>query len=260
MGEISTWDYAEKSLENALNEFGKPWSYDKGGGAFYGPKIDIKIMDALKRRHQCATIQLDYQLPIRFDLEYVPSEKTAEKQRPVIIHRAILGSVERMIAILTENYGGKWPFWLNPRQAQIIPVVPTFNAYAMEVATRLKHLGFMVDADVNDGDTLNKKVRNAQMNAYCFIFVVGETEANSDAVDIRLATGARQGQRSIAEVIAHFTVLTKTREDKVDFPVKELSLDEQIEGFSAKQQQVQTAVDGAKTQLAAITTRIAALE
>ena len=222
LGDLETWDKAETALKNSLEAFAPGnWAVDPEGAAFYGPKIDIKIRDALQRSHQCATIQLDFQLPQRFELEYVPKEKTETPSRPVIIHRAILGSVERMIAILTESYGGKWPFWLNPRQAVVVPVVPTFNGYASEVKQRLRVLGFQVDVDVDDGRTLNNKVRNAQLQNYCFIFVVGETEQKADATDIRLATGARQGQRTIAEVIAHFTMLNKTRCKDVEFPAKE---------------------------------------
>lgn len=114
-----------------MNTFGAPWKENPGDGAFYGPKIDITIQDALKRSFQCATIQLDFQLPIRFGLSYV--SESGDKKRPVIIHRAILGSVERMIAILTENYGGKWPFWLSPRQAIVIPVGGPFYDYAFKV-------------------------------------------------------------------------------------------------------------------------------
>ncbi|XP_062945328.1 threonine--tRNA ligase 2, cytoplasmic isoform X2 [Cynocephalus volans] len=130
LGEVEMWDEAEKQLQNSLLEFGEPWKVNPGDGAFYGPKIDIKIKDAIGRYHQCATIQLDFQLPIRFDLTYV--SKDGDDKRPVIIHRAILGSVERMIAILSENYGGKWPFWLSPRQVLIIPVGPTCEEYALQ--------------------------------------------------------------------------------------------------------------------------------
>lgn len=114
-----------------MDEFGEPWKENPGDGAFYGPKIDITICDALRRAHQCATIQLDFQLPIRFNLGYI--NEAGEKVRPVIIHRAILGSVERMIAILTESYAGKWPFWLSPRQCVVVPVGPMYDGYASQV-------------------------------------------------------------------------------------------------------------------------------
>ncbi|XP_040457412.1 threonine--tRNA ligase 2, cytoplasmic isoform X3 [Falco naumanni] len=131
LGELEVWDHAEKQLENSLNDFGEQWNLNPGDGAFYGPKIDIKIKDAIGRYHQCATIQLDFQLPIRFNLTYVGKDGD-DKKRPVIIHRAILGSVERMIAILAENYGGKWPFWLSPRQVMVVPVGPTCEEYAQQ--------------------------------------------------------------------------------------------------------------------------------
>uniref|UniRef100_A0A8C1YWZ0 threonine--tRNA ligase n=1 Tax=Cyprinus carpio TaxID=7962 RepID=A0A8C1YWZ0_CYPCA len=132
LGDIAVWNQAEKQLENSLNEFGEPWKLNPGDGAFYGPKIDITIKDAIGRYHQCATIQLDFQLPIRFNLTYVGRDGE-DKDRPVIIHRAILGSVERMIAILTENYAGKWPLWLSPRQVMLVPVNPSLEEYVKQV-------------------------------------------------------------------------------------------------------------------------------
>merc|ERR1711976_818569 len=114
LGDIAVWDKAEKDLAESLDKMGIPWKLNPGDGAFYGPKIDITLQDALKRQHQCATIQLDFQLPIRFNLNYI--DEKGEKKHPVMIHRAILGSVERMIAVLLESFGGKWPFWLSPRQ------------------------------------------------------------------------------------------------------------------------------------------------
>jgi threonyl-tRNA synthetase len=168
LGEVSVWDEAEKMMEESLNEAQLPWKLEAGDGAFYGPKIDITLMDALRRQHQCATIQLDFQLPIRFNLSYV--DEKGEKKRPVMIHRAILGSVERMIAVLIESFGGKWPFWLSPRQAMVVPVGPPFNEYAVKVKNALNQAGFMSAADVDDSNTMNKKVRNAQLAQYNFIF------------------------------------------------------------------------------------------
>uniref|UniRef100_A0A2K6U4J9 threonine--tRNA ligase n=1 Tax=Saimiri boliviensis boliviensis TaxID=39432 RepID=A0A2K6U4J9_SAIBB len=168
LGEIEMWNEAEKQLQNCLMEFGEPWKMNPGDGAFYGPKIDIKIKDAIGRYHQCATVQLDFQLPIRFNLTYV-SKDGDDKKRPVIIHRAILGSLERMIAILSENYGGKWPFWLSPRQVMVIPVGPTCEKYARQVSNEFFEEGFMADVDLDHSCTLNKKIRNAQLAQYNFI-------------------------------------------------------------------------------------------
>merc|ERR1719436_1448045 len=142
-------------MEDSLNQSGLKWSLNPGDGAFYGPKIDITLKDALNRQHQCATIQLDYQLPRKFNLEYVDDK--GEKKRPVMIHRAILGSVERMIAVLTENFGGKWPFWLSPRQVMVVPVGVPYNGYAREVRDKLKSNGYCADVDTDDGNTMNKK-------------------------------------------------------------------------------------------------------
>jgi threonyl-tRNA synthetase len=170
LGEVSVWDEAENRLEQALNKSGYEWEINAGDGAFYGPKIDITIKDALNRPHQCATIQLDFQLPERFDLTYRTraTEEGKEYARPVIIHRAILGSVERMIAILTENFAGKWPFWLSPRQAIVIPVSKSYNDYASNVTKELWDAGFYVESDLTDL-TLNKKVRNAEIAHWNFL-------------------------------------------------------------------------------------------
>jgi len=183
LGDIKVWDQAEKDLAESLDGLGLEWKLNPGDGAFYGPKIDITVMDALRRQHQCATIQLDFQLPLRFGLAYVDDK--GEKQPPVIIHRAILGSVERMIAILTENFAGKWPFWLSPRQAMVVPVGPHVNEYAREVRDTLHAAGFCSDCDTDDGNTMNKKVRNAQIAQYNFILVVGEKEMTNKTVNVR---------------------------------------------------------------------------
>ncbi|XP_072920476.1 threonine--tRNA ligase 1, cytoplasmic isoform X2 [Hemitrygon akajei] len=200
LGDIEVWNTAEKQLESSLNAFGEKWSLNPGDGAFYGPKIDIKIKDAIGRYHQCATIQLDFQLPIRFNLTYVSSDG-GEQNRPVIIHRAILGSVERMIAILTENYGGKWPFWLSPRQVMVIPVGPTCEEYAQKVRHQFHNAGLMSDVDLDQGCTLNKKIRNAQLAQYNFILVVGEKEKGSEMVNVRTRDNKVHGERTISETI-----------------------------------------------------------
>ncbi|CAI0463101.1 unnamed protein product [Linum tenue] len=135
LGEVETWDKAEAALTEALNEFGKAWQINEGDGAFYGPKIDISVSDALNRKFQCATLQLDFQLPDRFKLEFSAEDET-KLERPVMIHRAILGSVERMFAILLEHYKGKWPFWLSPRQAIVCPVSAKSVDYAKQVSYR----------------------------------------------------------------------------------------------------------------------------
>ncbi|KAL0278422.1 UNVERIFIED_CONTAM: hypothetical protein PYX00_000249 [Menopon gallinae] len=209
LGEIAVWDEAEKQLADSLNSFGYPWKIEPGDGAFYGPKIDITIRDALKRQHQCATIQLDFQLPIRFNLGYV--SETGELKTPVIIHRAILGSVERMIAILTESYGGKWPFWLSPMQCIVIPVVTQFDNYATKVKEKLTGAGFNCDMDLDPGDTLNKKIRNAQLAQYNFILVVGEKEQTAETVNVRTRDNKVHGEFTLDQVISKFQRLKNER-------------------------------------------------
>ncbi|KAI9189803.1 threonyl-tRNA synthetase [Blastocladiella emersonii ATCC 22665] len=216
LGEIEDWDAAEKRLENALNKSGYPWELNPGDGAFYGPKIDITIKDALRRAHQCATIQLDFQLPERFDLTYRTAESGEGKEwkRPVIIHRAILGSVERFIAILTESFGGKWPFWLSPRQALVVPVAPVYNAYAKEVASTLWDAGFYVEADLTEF-TLNKKVRNAEIAQWNFILIVGGEEEAARAVNVRnrddAGTKAKGQMVSLVDLQAKFAQLKESK-------------------------------------------------
>jgi threonyl-tRNA synthetase len=187
IGDLRIWDEAEAKLKTALDKFtssvGSSWEEKPGDGAFYGPKIDIELMDALQREHQCGTIQLDFNLPRRFKLRYVTKENTqpnsvvdageddlpAGYARPVMIHRAIFGSFERMFGVLTEHFGGKWPFWLSPRQVQMIPVMPALNGYAEEVRDLFREHGLYVDADLS-GNTLQKKIRSAQLEQYNFIF------------------------------------------------------------------------------------------
>ncbi|XP_019741007.1 threonine--tRNA ligase 1, cytoplasmic [Hippocampus comes] len=207
-----------QQLENSLNDFGEKWVLNPGDGAFYGPKIDIQIKDAIGRYHQCATIQLDFQLPIRFNLSFV-SPDGDDKKRPVIIHRAILGSVERMIAILTENYGGKWPLWLSPRQVMVVPVGPTCEEYAQKVQQDFHNAGFMSDVDLDPGCTLNKKIRNAQLAQYNFILVVGEKEKTSNTVNVRTRDNKVHGERGVDDCIQRLKELksSKSRNAEEDF-------------------------------------------
>lgn len=187
LGEKSVWDNAEAQLAAALDEFAGPgsWKINPGDGAFYGPKIDIKVFDALDRVHQCATVQLDFQLPIRFNLEYKSGGGDDDAfQRPVMIHRAMLGSVERMSAILMEHWGGKWPFWISPRQVVVVPVDPKYFAYGAKVQEMVHKAGFFVDLD-DSSHTLNKKIREGQVAQYNYILVVGGKEEEENNVMVR---------------------------------------------------------------------------
>ncbi|XP_031712524.1 threonine--tRNA ligase 1, cytoplasmic [Anarrhichthys ocellatus] len=218
LGDPEVWDQAEKQLENSLIAFKEKWVLNPGDGAFYGPKIDIEIKDAIGRYHQCATIQLDFQLPIRFNLSFV-SQDGDDKKRPVIIHRAILGSVERMIAILTENYGGKWPLWLSPQQVMVVPVGPTCEEYAQKVQQEFHNNGFMTDVDLDPSCTLNKKIRNAQLAQFNFILVVGEKEKTSNTVNVRTRDNKVHGERTVEECVERLKQLKtcKSRNAEEDF-------------------------------------------
>jgi len=204
LGERELWDRAEASLEEALNTFnGKGnWRINPGDGAFYGPKVDIKVMDAMDRVHQCATVQLDFQLPIRFDLKYTTDSKEEGKQfaRPVIVHRAMLGSVERMFAVLCEHWGGKWPFWISPRQAMVIPIHKDFGEYADGIRQKIHDAGMYADVDLTKA-TFQKKVRNAQIAQYNFQLVVGKSEVENGTVNIRTRENKVEGEMKVEEMI-----------------------------------------------------------
>ncbi|ODV88411.1 hypothetical protein CANCADRAFT_33015 [Tortispora caseinolytica NRRL Y-17796] len=200
IGELETWNRAEEKLTQALNSWTTEWEINPQDGAFYGPKIDITIQDALGRSFQCATIQLDFQLPERFDLQYHADTSEGSESnyaRPVMIHRAILGSVERMTAILIEHFGGKWPFWLSPRQVLVVPVGPKFFDYASEVASKLHAAGLYSDADLS-ANTLMKKVRQGQLHQYNFIFIVGQEELEARSVNIRNRDDPKQQNKTEA--------------------------------------------------------------
>ncbi|XP_061572904.1 threonine--tRNA ligase 1, cytoplasmic isoform X1 [Cololabis saira] len=214
MGEPEQWDNAEQQLERSLQQFGERWELNPGDGAFYGPKIDILIKDAIGRQHQCATIQLDFQLPIRFDLQYVGQD--GQLHRPVMIHRAVLGSLERMIAILAENFGGKWPLWLSPAQVMVIPVGGDNEAYGRQVVQRFLEAGFMIDLHEDQGATLNKKIRSAQLAQYNYIFVVGDKECESGTVSVRSRGGKQLGRRPAEEVLGSLTKLRDARSNLDD--------------------------------------------
>lgn len=210
LGDPALWMQAEAQLADALNEFageGK-WRVNPGDGAFYGPKIDIKVYDALERIHQCATVQLDFQLPIRFNLEYRGPSADGEEsfQRPVMVHRAMLGSVERMSAVLTEHWGGKWPFWLSPRQCLIVPVDLKYSDYGFSVQEAIHEAGYYVDID-DSSRTLNKKVREGQVAQYNYILVVGEKEEADKTVSVRTRDNEVKGCLSLLELLAVFKSL-----------------------------------------------------
>ena len=201
IGEIEVWDKAEKELTDILNESGLNWSLHEKDGSFYGPKIDIHLTDSLNRKHQCATIQLDFQLPSkeRFDLKYI--DENGEFKTPVIIHRAIYGSFERFIAILCEHYNGKWPLWLNPKQIKILPISQKFNQYANTVRDELKSHKFYVDVDDTD-NTIPKKIRVAQVEQYNYILVVGQKEMDTNMINVRYRDTDIKKMINVGDLIA----------------------------------------------------------
>ncbi|XP_049472321.1 threonine--tRNA ligase, mitochondrial isoform X2 [Panthera uncia] len=209
LGEPCLWDQAEQVLQRALEEFGEPWELNPGDGAFYGPKIDVHLRDALGRPHQCGTIQLDFQLPLRFDLQY--KGQAGAPERPVVIHRAVLGSVERMLGVLAESCGGKWPLWLSPFQVVVIPVGTEQEEYAREAQRRLQAAGLVCDLDANSGLTLSRRVRRAQLAHYNFQFVVGQKEQSKRTVNIRTRDNCQLGERDLTEAVQRLLELQNTR-------------------------------------------------
>ncbi|XP_072408837.1 threonine--tRNA ligase 1, cytoplasmic-like isoform X2 [Chiloscyllium punctatum] len=215
LGDLHLWNQAEKQLECCLNAFDEQWRLSAGDGAFYGPKIDIEIKDALGRYHQCATIQLDFQLPIQFNLAYVSKDGTNES-RPVIIHRAVLGSLERMVAILAEDYAGKWPFWLSPRQIMVIPDGPGCEEYGQRVCQEFVERGFMADVDLDPDVLLNKKIQNSQLAQYNFILVVGEKEKVNHSVTVQTRDSKVHGEHSLAATIEKMKCLQQMRKIRAE--------------------------------------------
>ncbi|XP_048449265.1 threonine--tRNA ligase 1, cytoplasmic-like isoform X2 [Rhincodon typus] len=216
LGDLHLWNQAEKQLECCLNAFDEQWRLSAGDGAFYGPKIDIEIKDALGRYHQCATIQLDFQLPIQFNLVYVSKDGTSGSH-PVIIHRAVLGSLERMVAILAEDYAGKWPFWLSPRQIMVIPDGPACEEYGQRVCQEFVEAGFMADVDLDPDVLLNKKIRNSQLAQYNFILVVGEREKANHSVSVHTGDSKVHDELSVVatiEKMKHLQQLRKMRAEE----------------------------------------------
>ena len=183
MGDDKLWEQAEAALENVLQSLNYKYRLNEGDGAFYGPKIDFHIKDALNRSHQCGTIQLDFQMPEKFDLNYI--DENNEKKRPVVIHRAVLGSLDRFLAILIEHFGGAFPAWVAPVQVKVIPVSNAVHEqYASEVAYKLAQAGIRVEQDARD-EKLGYKIREAQMQKVPYVLVIGDKEMENGAVNVR---------------------------------------------------------------------------
>ena len=199
LGEISTWDHAESQLREALERAKMPYTINEKDGAFYGPKIDFDITDAIGRNWQCATIQLDYMQPENFDLKYTGADNA--EHRPVVVHRAIFGSFERFIALLIEHYAGAFPVWLAPVQAMLIPIADRHAEYCSQVKQRLNSAGLRVEID-KSVERMNAKIRNAQLQKIPYMLVVGDREQEQNAVAVRLRSGEDLKTKSIDDFIA----------------------------------------------------------
>lgn len=196
MGEAADWDIAESALKDALEEAQIDYKINEGDGAFYGPKIDFKIKDSIGREWQCGTIQLDYQLPERFDITYVGSD--GEKHRPIMIHRACLGSLERFIGVLIEHYAGKFPVWIAPQQVRILPISEKMMAYALSVKKELFEAGVRVEVD-DRSEKIGYKIREAQLDHVPYMLIVGEKEAENNSVSVRSRDEGELGVQSIED-------------------------------------------------------------
>ena len=209
MGSDEDWETATSALRRALDKTGKPYVINEGDGAFYGPKIDFHLEDSIGRTWQCGTIQLDFQMPERFDLSYIGKDN--ERHRPVMIHRVVFGSIERFIAIITEHFAGAFPAWLAPVQVRVMPVVDAAGDYAQRIIDRLTEAGFRVDSDFRN-EKIGYKIREAQLQKLPYMLVVGEKEAAANTVSVRNRKG-ENATMTLDEFIARLTeeVATKAR-------------------------------------------------
>ncbi|MBN1596312.1 threonine--tRNA ligase [candidate division FCPU426 bacterium] len=197
VGQADVWEEATQALQHALETSGLTYAMDEGGGAFYGPKIDIKIRDSLERTWQCSTIQVDFNLPERFDMHYIGDD--GREHRPIMIHRALMGSLERFFGIMVEHYGGAFPPWLAPVQARVLTIADRHQAYAADIVKQMRSRGLRVDADLRS-EKINAKVRDAQLEKIPYMLVVGDKEVENRNASLRLRTGENRGPLAIEEI------------------------------------------------------------
>ena len=198
VGEVEQWELATASLRNTLEARGIEYGVDEGGGAFYGPKIDIHIRDAIGRLWQCTTVQFDFNLPERFGLTYIGED--GREHRPYMVHRALLGSLERFMGVLIEHYGGAFPTWLSPVQAVVIPIAERHLEYARQVQEQIAGAGIRVETD-DRNERMNAKIRDAQLQKVPYMLVVGDREAEAEAAAVRLRSGENLGAVPVSQVI-----------------------------------------------------------
>jgi threonyl-tRNA synthetase len=198
MGDAKLWEQAEDALKKALDDAKMKYEIKPGEGAFYGPKIDFDVKDALNRDWQCATIQLDFQMPLRFELKYMAPDNTLKT--PVMIHRAIVGTIERFMGVMIEHYAGKFPLWLSPVQVRVIPVAEAFIDYARSIGAKYQKEGIRAEVDETQ-ETLNKKIRNAELDKINYIIVVGGKEKENNSINVRTRENKVSGERKIDEFL-----------------------------------------------------------
>ncbi|OUP64075.1 threonine--tRNA ligase [Pseudoflavonifractor sp. An176] len=211
MGDEKDWDFATETLKAAVEELGKDYVINEGDGAFYGPKLDFHLADSLGRTWQCGTIQLDMQLPERFELEYVGED--GEKHRPVMIHRVVLGSIERFIGVITEHFAGAFPTWLSPVQVKVLPVTDRAAEYADQVASKLDNMGFRVEVD-HRNEKIGKKIREAQLEKVPYMLVVGDRDMENGTVSPRHRADGDLGAMSFDEFVALLTDVVESKAKK----------------------------------------------
>lgn len=211
MGDEATWENATNVLREAITELGYDYDVNEGDGAFYGPKLDFHLTDCLGRTWQCGTIQLDFQLPERFELEYTGAD--GQKHRPVMIHRVVFGSVERFIGILTEHFAGAFPLWLSPVQVQILPIAERHHTYAEEVRSMLEEAGIRVEIDERS-EKIGYKIREAQLQKTPYMLVIGDKEAEAQTVSVRHRKAGDLGTMSTVDFIdrVHEEVASRTND------------------------------------------------
>lgn len=209
IGTDEDWDIATAGLKEALDEWGEAYKINEGDGAFYGPKIDLHVHDALGRHWQCGTVQLDMALPERFELEY--KNRDGDFKRPIMIHRAIFGSIERFLGILIEHFAGKFPFWMSPIPIRIIPVAETHQPYAYEVQKKIQEAGFTCSVDASE-DSLGKRVRKAQMQQINYMLTVGDQEMDNKTIALRTRDNVVHGEIALDDFLKNCTIEYKNRQ------------------------------------------------
>ena len=212
MGSDEDWEMATDALRSALDELQLPYVVNEGDGAFYGPKIDFHLVDCIGRTWQCGTIQLDFQLPQRFELEYVGAD--GEKHRPIMIHRVVFGSIERFIGILIEHFAGAFPTWLAPVQVKVLPISDKYMDYAQSVLNKLTEAGIRAEVDTR-AEKIGYKIREAQTAKIPYMLVVGQKEEEENTVSVRSRAAGDEGARSLDTFIADILKEIETKENRV---------------------------------------------